>query len=426
MKVCTTYGSAIPLRKGAEMHEIRLDVFDRIPDGVGEESLVTLCGKDPSVVPASFGGLVDVGERDIDTVQRRIRSFHDFERTPSADEIVRMLSEGDQYISKGAFKASSFTDLNSLLEASKRLDRRHVLLCMGEIGMVTRLRQKILHNEFTFGYEGVSTAPGQFSADEMEELGDDCYIVGITGHPLGHTLSPPMQNAAMRKSGINGRYLVFDSPDLNHMKDAIVGYNIRGLNVTIPYKQDVMSQLDSVSEEAEGAGAVNTIVNDDGKLTGHNTDITGIEYALRDSELKGSKALIMGSGGAARAAAFTLGRAGCEVSIAGRNSSTVEGLCKEFGSHPFKGSAAGFDVVVNCTPIGLVEGQYPADISDLNKEQTVFDMVYGRDTPLTSAAKKFGCRIADGKDMLIGQGAQSFRLWFGKEPDMEAMRGAIQ
>jgi len=426
MKVCTTYGSAIPLRKGAEMHEIRLDVFDSIPEGVGNESLVTLCGKDPSEVPTTFGGLVDVGERDIETVQRRIRSFHDFERTPPADEIVRMLSEGDQYISKGAFKASSFTDLYSLLEASKRLDRRHVLLGMGEIGMVTRLRQKVLLNEFTFGYEGIPTAPGQFSAEEMEELGDDCSIVGITGHPLGHTLSPPMQNAAMNKAGINGRYLVFDSPDLEHMKDVIIGYKIRGLNVTIPYKQDVLAQLDSISEEAEGAGAVNTVVNDDGKVTGHNTDITGIEYALRDTILKGSKALILGSGGAARAAVFTLSRAGCEVSVAGRNASTVDGLCRKFGSQPYKGTASGFDIIVNCTPIGLVEGQYPADISGLSEEQTIFDMVYGRDTPLTDAAKKYGCRIADGKDMLIGQGAQSFRLWFGKEPDMEIMRGAIQ
>ena len=426
MKVCTTYGSAIPLKKGADMHEIRLDVFDKIPEGVGEESLVTLCGKDPSVVPDSFKGLVDVGERDISTRQRKIKSFHNFERTPSADEIVSMLSEGDQYISKGAFKASSFNDLYSLLEASKRLDRRHVLLCMGEIGMVTRLRQKVLHNEFTFGYEGVSTAPGQFSANEMMELGDDCQIVGITGHPLGHTLSPPMQNAAIKKAGINGRYLVFDSPDLEHMKDVITGYNIRGLNVTIPYKQDIMEQLDSISKEAEGAGAVNTIVNDNEKLTGYNTDIKGIEYALRNTDLKQSKSLIMGSGGAAKAAAYTLTQAGSDVSIAGRNQSTVDDLCKRFGIQSFKGDASSFDIVINCTPIGLVEGEYPADITGLKDNQTIFDMVYGRTTTLLESAKKNGCRIADGKDMLIGQGAQSFKLWFGKEADMEIMRGAIE
>ena len=426
MRVCTTYGSDIPLRRGSEMHEIRLDVFDRIPEGVGEESLVTLCGKDPSVVPDSFQGLVDVGERDIPTVQRRIRSFHDFERTPSSDEIIRMLSEGDQYISKGAFRASSFTDLYSILDASRRLDRRHVLLGMGEIGEVTRIRQRILGNEFTFGYAGTSTAPGQFSADEMEELGDDCMIVGLTGHPLSHSRSPAMQNAAMREAGINGRYLVFDSPDLEHVRDVVIGYDIRGLNVTIPYKQDIMQHLDRISAAAEEAGAVNTIVNDGGRLTGDNTDIIGIEYALLNTPLKDRKALILGSGGAARAAAYTLTNSGCRTSVAGRNKGTVSQLSRDFGLEVCNGSVEGFDLIVNCTPIGLVDGEYPADISVLTEGQTVFDMVYGKETPIISMAKSKGCKLADGRDMLVGQGAASFKLWFGKEPDTDIMRGALE
>lgn len=426
MRVCTTYGSDIPLRKGSEMHEIRLDVFKGLPAGAGNESLITLCGKDPSVVPDSFDGLVDVGERDIATKQRRIRSFHDFKRTPSADEIVSMLSEGDQYISKGAFKASSFTDLHSILDASRRLERRHVLLGMGEIGKVTRLRQEILRNEFTFGYAGTSTAPGQFSADEMEELGDDCFIVGITGHPLSHTKSPAMQEAAMRNAGINGRYLVFDSPDLAHIEDVIIGYNIRGMNVTIPYKQDIISHLDSVSGAADKVGAVNTIINDNGKLIGENTDIIGIEYALLNVPLKDRKALILGSGGAARAAAYALTESGCAVSISGRNPDTVSRLSLDFGLEVNRGSVKGFDLIVNCTPIGLVEGTYPADISELDGGQTVFDMVYGWDTPLISAARAKGCRLADGADMLVGQGTASFRMWFGREPDTEIMKGALQ
>ena len=426
MRVCTTYGSDIPLRRGSEMHEIRLDVFDRIPEGVGEESLVTLCGRDPSVVPDSFQGLVDVGERDIPTVQRRIRSFHDFERTPSSEEIVGMLSEGDQYISKGAFRASSFTDLYSILDASRRLDRKHVLLGMGEIGEVTRIRQRILGNDFTFGYAGTSTAPGQFSADEMEELGDDCMIVGLTGHPLSHSRSPAMQNAAMREAGINGRYLVFDSPDLEHVRDVMIGYDIRGLNVTIPYKQDIMQHLDRISAAAEEAGAVNTIVNDGGRLTGDNTDIIGIEYALLNTPLKDRKALILGSGGAARAAAYTLTNSGCRTSVAGRNKDTVSQLSRDFGLEVCNGSVEGFDLIVNCTPIGLVDGEYPADISVLTEGQTVFDMVYGKETPIISMAKSKGCKLADGRDMLVGQGAASFKLWFGKEPDTDIMRGALE
>ena len=412
MKVCTTYGSAVPLKRDAEMHEIRLDVFDRIPEGDDRDFLLTLCGNDISSVPDGFRGLVDVGDRDIETGYRKIRSIHDFDRTPSADEIVSMLSEGDQEISKGAFKASSLKDLCSILEASKRLDRKHVLLGMGQIGEVTRIRQKILGNEFTFGFEGVSTAPGQLSADRMNELGDDCQLVGITGHPLSHTKSPAMQDAAMRSAGINGKYLVFDSPDLMGLEEVIRGYDIRGLNVTIPYKQEVMQHLDSISGPAEKVGAVNTIINDNGRLIGDNTDVIGIEYALLDVPLRDRKALIMGSGGAARAAAYALDSLGCRLSVSGRNKETVASVCDEFGCEPHTGDVKGFDIIVNCTPIGLVEGDYPSDISALTKEQTVFDMVYGRETGLTSKAKAAGCRLVDGKEMLVGQGAASFRMWF--------------
>ena len=408
------------------MHEIRLDVFDGIPEGAGDESLVTLCGKDPSLVPDSFGGLVDVGERDLAIPHRKVRSFHDFSGTPDAEGIVSMLSEGDQEVSKGAFMASSFADICSIQDASRALGRKHVLLGMGPMGEVTRIRQAALGNEFTFGYEGTPTAPGQLSAEEMESLGDDCILVGITGHPLSHTLSPRMQNAAIRKAGINGRYLVFDSPSLDRIEDAMRGYGIRGINVTIPYKQDVMGHLDRIAGAAEEVGAVNTIVNDGGVLTGDNTDVAGVLHSLSGTALKGAKALVMGSGGASRAAAYALTKAGSGVCVSGRNRRTVSDVCKAFGAEPHSGGVGGFDVIVNCTPIGLVEGEYPADLSGLHRGQTVLDMVYGRRTPLVSRAADAGCRLADGADMLVGQGAESFRMWFGKEADVGTMKEAIQ
>ncbi len=426
MRVCAAYGSEIPLREGSEMHEIRLDVFKEIPAGAGDESLVTLCGKDISEVPDSFRGLVDVGDREIATEHRKIRSFHDFSGTPDADSIVRMLSEGDQEISKGAFYVRSFADLASISEAARRLGRKHVLLGMGELGQITRIRQGCLGNEFTFGYVGLPTAPGQLSADEMERLGDGCEILGIVGHPLSHSKSPAMQGAAMAEAGINGKYLAFDSPSLDAIEDVIRGYDVRGVNVTIPYKQQIIPHLDRISEVAEDVGAVNTVANRGGELAGYNTDVRGIEYALSGTDLKGSESLVMGSGGAARAAVYALSEAGSRVSIAGRNRETVSALCREFGAEPHSGGVSRFALAVNCTPIGLVEGEYPADLSDLHREQTVFDMVYGRDTPLVSLARSRGCRIADGADMLIGQGAESFRIWFGKEPDISAMRRALR
>lgn len=426
MRVCATYGLNVPLNDGAEMQEIRLDTFDTIPDGIGKDSIITLCGKDISAVPGSFEGLVDVGNNNVCTKHRIIRSVHDFERTPSSEEILKLLNDGNQEISKGAFTASSFRDLASLLDASKALDRKHVLLCMGDIGRITRLRQNVLRNEFTFGYVGEPTASGQFSYDELRGLGDDCTVLGIIGHPLHHSKSPLIQNAAMSAEGINGTYLTFDSEDLDRVEDVIRGYNIRGANVTIPYKQRIVDHLDIISSTAEKVGAVNTIVNDDGRLSGENTDVIGITDAMKDIDTKGQKILIMGSGGAARAAAYAFEKMGSEISIAGRNHTTVKQICDDFDTSEFNGNVASYDIIVNCTPIGIIDGRYPIDIRCLDRRQTVFDMVYGVNTQLVTYAKMLGCRIVDGEDMLVGQGAASFRLWFGKGPDEDVMRGALR
>ena len=428
MRVCTTYGTDVPLRDGAAMHEIRLDVFGSVPEGIGDDDIITLCGKDISNVPASFGGLVDVGDSDMKVKFRKIRSIHDFERTPDADAIVKMLAEGDQEISKGAFRVSSYSDLHSIFTASKNLGRKHVLLGMGETGAVTRIRQNTLGNEFTFGFSGSSTAPGQLSADEMEAFGDDCSIVGVTGHPLDHTKSPVMQNAAIKAAGLNAIYLKFDSPTLDNICDVMREYCIRGMNVTIPYKQDIFNLLDSFSDVSFEAGAVNTITNTDGVLVGDNTDVEGIKYAFRkkEEEPKGKKVLIMGSGGAARAAAYSFIDLGCEISIAGRNKETVADIGRTFGAEDYTGSIRDYDIIVNCTPIGIVDGEYPANINEIQKCQTVFDMVYGRQTGLIRAALDKGCRIVDGADMLVGQGAVSFELWFGKKPDTEVMKRALE
>ena len=428
MRVCTTYGTDVPVRDGAEMHEIRLDVFGKIPENIGQNYIITLCGKDISNVPDDFTGLVDVGDSLIDSDHRKIRSVHDFEGTPDAETIVAKLSEGDQEISKGAFMVSSFSDLHSIYRASKLIDRKHVLLGMGELGEVTRIRQSVLGNEFTFGYHGVPTAPGQFSAEELEAFGDRCFIAGVTGHPLQHSKSPVMQNAAIKAAGINAVYLRFDSPTLDNVCDVIRDYNIRGMNVTIPYKQDIFSKLDRVSDTSYEVEAVNTIINKDGVLTGDNTDVEGIEFALRrkDADPKGKKVLLLGSGGAARAAAYSFTEMGCNVSIAGRNGRTVGEVSRNFGMEIHEGGVKDYDIIVNCTPIGLVEGEYPADLSEMHGEQAVFDMVYGRETPILTMAKKRGCTIVDGADMLVGQGAESFMMWFDKEPDIEVMRRALE
>ena len=428
MRICSTYHEPVPIRRDAQMNEIRLDVYQNIPEGYGENTVLTLAGKDMSAVPQGFAGLVDVGERIPPKGFRTIRSFHDFQSTPPSADIVRMLSDGDQEISKGAFMVSSFGDLHEIYKASKEIGRKHVILGMGDTGMVTRIRQNTLCNEFTFGYVGTPTAPGQLSAERLSSLGDDCKIIGITGDPVTHSKSPQMQDAAMRAAGVNGIYLRFGSPDLAHMRDVIIEYGITGMNVTIPHKQSAIPQMDSLSKTVETVGAMNTVVNKDGWLMGENTDVNGITDTFADVETDGKKVLIMGSGGAARAAGYAFTEMGSDTYVVGRNRETVDRMCKDLGTEyaPDR-SVSGYDIIVNCTPIGMYsEGRYPADISGLNRDHIVFDMVYGIRTPLLKAADRASCKSFDGTDMLVGQGAASFRLWFGKEPDLKVMRRALQ
>lgn len=429
MRVCASYGSVPDKPADADMHEIRLDVFDRVPDFAGEESIVTLAGKDISLVPKDFRGLVDVGESDAGIPFRKIRSVHDFERTPSEEKLREIMAHGDQELSKCACMVNSFSDLHTIFKVAASTERKHLILGMGELGTVTRIRQELLRNDFTFGYVGKKTAAGQLSAAEMKALGDDCRIVGIIGNPLGHTLSPVMQEAAMESCGINGRYLKFEVPDLKNVEDVICEYGITGLNVTIPYKVDIIDHLDSIEGSAERIGAVNTIINKDGKLVGTNTDHNGILWAFRRAGKELSdcgKVLIHGTGGAARAAIYAAQGAGCAVHVMGRTPAHVASLCRETGCEPSGNTIKGYDAVINCTPIGMKEdAPYLFDLSELTSDVTVFDMVYNRKTALVRAAEERGCVIADGRDMLVGQGAESFERWFGKRPDAEIMRKVI-
>ena len=431
MRVCASYGSVPDAPADADMHEIRLDVFDSVPSFADENSIVTLAGREISLVPEGFPGLVDVGESDVTIPFRKIRSVHNYESTPSFDDLAHILNTGDQELSKCACMVNSFSDLHTIFKTATSVKRKHLLLGMGELGTITRIRQALLKNEFSFGYVGKKTASGQLFVEEMKALGDDCKIVGLVGHPIGHSMSPQMHQAAMKAAGINGIYLKFDSPDLAHVDDVIREYDLTGINVTIPYKQEIREHLDSVEGAADSIGAVNTIVNTNGKLIGTNTDYAGVTYAFERAGRKLSecgKVLVFGTGGAARAAVYAAQEAGCDTFILGRTPENVNRLCKEMGCHAASdNSLKGYDALINCTPIGMYEdSEYMFDLSELSSDIAVMDMVYNRKTQLVESAVKAGCPIASGKDMLIGQGALAFEKWFGVSPDTEVMRKSVQ
>lgn len=434
MKVCASLSSVADLDEcRTRMVEIRLDILGSVPKTDGRELLVTYRGPiDLKILPNGFDGMIDIGEEPRPDIKATVvASHHDFEGTPNSERIVSILNSMDCDIAKAAFSVNSARDLVSILDAATSLKRRHVILGMGALGTVTRIRASILDNEFSFGYVGEPTAPGQLSAERMEQLGDDCMILGILGHPISKSRSPAMHDAALKATGINGIYLPFETDDLEQIEDVIRGYDIRGMNVTIPHKRSIMDHLDCIDAAASAIGAVNTVTNENGRLIGSNTDVLGIQTALENAGIEADdrRILIMGSGGAARACAYYMSRNGCDITITGRNRETGQELASEFGAsfrEPQSVSTMMYDLIVNCTPVGMYsDGAYPVNISSIQKEQAVFDMVYGKETPLLAHARARGCRAACGEDMLAGQGAASFETWTGVKGMFETMRGQL-
>jgi shikimate dehydrogenase len=240
-----------------------------------------------------------------------------------------------------------------------------------------------------------------------------------------------MHDTAFKHTGINGRYLVFDTPSLDRVDEFITRFDIKGVNVTKPYKTDIIDHIDECDKMSKTVGAVNTVVNDNGKLKGYNTDVHGIEMALRMNsvDVKGMRALILGSGGAARSCAYFLSENGCGTTITGRNTDTLKKISSEF-SVEFRDrisvAVKTYDVIINCIPLNKDSdiSEYPIKIEQIDHRQIVFDMVYGP-THLNDVAADRECMLVRGEDMLAYQGLRSFELFTSKNIPFEVMRGAV-
>jgi shikimate dehydrogenase len=262
-------------------------------------------------------------------------------------------------------------------------------------------------------------------------------ITGIIGWPVEHTLSPAMHNAAFEALSIDYCYLPFPvRPDaLEDAIRAVKALNIRGINVTVPHKEHVLAHLDEIDQEAAFIGAVNTIVNSDGRLIGYNTDGRGFLQSLSENSIdpSGKDILIIGAGGAARAVGYSLVQHANSLALSGRTEIKVRNLVRDLNrinrsvSIPYDLSAAGnYHMIINATPLGLKENDpLPLDTSGLKPGQIVYDLVYKKTRLLDEASRK-GCITFDGLGMLLWQGALAFELWTGKRPDIAVMRNALQ
>lgn len=259
---------------------------------------------------------------------------------------------------------------------------------------------------------------------------------GVIGHPIGHSASPIMHNTVFKTLGIDAIYLPFDvKPE--DLRDAIYGLKalgFKGLNVTIPHKEEITKFVKPVGL-AERIGAVNTV--DVQSLEGYNTDATGALRTLEANNVdyEDKVVLIVGAGGVARAIAFAL--AGRSILII-TNRTASRGLklandVRKFGDcifYPYERIdelRGKFEILINCTPLGMkgFEEKLPVP-ENLIENVTVFDTVYNPiETPLIKLAKKRGCKVVYGLDMLVYQGAEAFKIWFGFDPPMEIMKDAV-
>ena len=258
-------------------------------------------------------------------------------------------------------------------------------------------------------------------------------LYGVTGFPLGHSLSPVMQNAAFSASGQNAVYLAFETRDIEGCLKGMRALGIKGMSVTIPHKSAVIPLLDEVDGLAKKIGAVNTIVNDGDRLVGYNTDAVGALKALEEkTELSGKTCLIIGAGGAARAIGFILREKGVEVEVANRSLDRGRALalsldCRFITLDEMENTTA--DILVHTTPVGMSprKGRCLVPENTLKKGMVVMDIVYNPlETKLLAMAGSRGCLTINGLGMFIRQGAEQFRLWTGLEAPVEIMYSAVK
>jgi len=273
-------------------------------------------------------------------------------------------------------------------------------------------------------------------------------ICGVIGDPIAHTMSPAIHNAAFRALGLDYAYVPFHvKPD--YLEQAIMAMralNITGLNVTIPHKVHVIPFLDKLDDLTEKIGAVNTIVNSDGKLKGYNTDATGFLQTLADNhvDIKGKRIVVLGAGGASRAVSISLAEKGASLIILNRllelewafeltehisSLFEIDVEALELTHDNLKNAIAEADILINTTSVGMHPDSTssPIDADLLKPDLVVFDAVYNPlKTRLLADAEATGARTISGIDMLVWQGAHAFEKWTGSKAPVEIMKKQVE
>jgi 3-dehydroquinate dehydratase / shikimate dehydrogenase len=374
---------------------------------------------------------------------RVLVSFHDFRGTPrNLTALARQLERSGADAIKIAAECRRLQDAARML-ALARGRRKRVIVPMGELAQPARVLALREGSALAYAPIETATAPGQTSLENFAQLGGPgrpsgarwltrkTRVYGVIGDPVAHSLSPLMQNAAFALRRQNAIYLAFHVVALRDFLGAVGPLGISGFSVTLPHKEEMLRRLDDCDPLAREIGAVNTVVvRSGGELYGYNTDYVGVLRALeRRVRIAGSRVLLLGAGGAARAAAFALARGGAEVSIWSRRPERARSLARAAGGESIERALIGrqhFDAIVNCTPVGLYpHGGSPLRAAELDC-RIVMDMIYRpRETELLRAARRRGIETISGVDMFVAQGVAQWEIWTGLRAPEAAMRRVV-
>lgn len=386
---------------------------------------------------------------------KRIISYHNLTETPQdLDEIYARMLKQDADVLKLAVLAQSPLDVARVLRLQKSAPKPTVAFCMGDIGQASRFLSLKYGAPFIYAAfnKERGIAPGLPSLEEFKttypirSLNRQTRVFGVVGDPVGHSLGPLLHNHMYQRMKVNAIYLPFRVPR-GQFPQAVDEYQeipVEGYSVTIPHKEAAAQLAREKESNVETTGAANTLVRrDDGKFSAANTDYAAAVDSLKAHyaqkaqdgpviQLSQVSVLLLGAGGVARAIAFALHREGAQITITSRSEDRTQKLaedvkCKAVDWHARHN--VGFDVLINCTPVGMHPNvdEAPVHFSVLKPGVTVFDTIYNPETTLLiREARSRGCETITGVDMFVRQAAKQFELFVGQTPDQAAMRGIVR
>ena len=373
---------------------------------------------------------------------RVMASYHNYRRTPALGGVYRRLARLPVEMVKLATQAQHLRNnlqIRQLLKTHHRRSPKLVAMAMGASGIPSRLLALLWGSAITYASPGNhAVVPGQVAADLMrsiyrvDRLNQRTQLYGVVGSHASISLSPAMQNAAFQAKRANAVFLPCETNQLSDFLAFARQVGLSGFSVTMPYKRAILRSLDWADPLATRIGACNTVAVQHGKWMGWNTDAAGVvEVLTKRLRLSGSRMLILGAGGAARAAAYALRAEGARVIVAARREEMGRRLARAVEGETVSWEGAEgleVDAVINATPVGMYPhgDESPLDLARL-RARMVFDMVYyPLATRFITDARGRGLITIPGLEMLVAQGARQFEIWTGLTAPRALMEQAVR